>query len=144
MPRGRHPHGSVWSVGIVAYLRSLVLSEEDVAARLPVGDEGGFELAGLVVGVSIGGGEADGVAEHIELVAEFGVGLVGEVIEKAAADAGGRYTNVEAFGYISGGEPEGVHSALVTGQALDLGAPERAGFPFELVFEGEEVHLSEL
>ena len=26
-------------------------AEEDVAAGLPVGDEGGFELAGLVVGV---------------------------------------------------------------------------------------------
>ena len=34
-------------------------AEENVAARLAVGDEVGFELVGAVVGVGEGGGEAD-------------------------------------------------------------------------------------
>ncbi len=111
------------------------LTEEGVAAGLPVGDEAGFELACLAVVVGVDGGEAQGVSEHAQVSSEFGVGLAGEVLEESAADAGGGYSDVEAFGGVSGWEPEGIDSALVAGQFHDLVALEWSGVCFESVFE---------
>ena len=74
---------------------------KDIAPGLPVGDQVGFEMSGLVVGF----GECEDKLEHMNLAAEFRVGFVGFMIEQPAAYAGGGYAHVQTFWQPAGRQP---------------------------------------
>lgn len=89
-----------------------------------------FQGSGLGVAVGEDDGEGEVVAKVLEVVSEFGVGFLVDVVQESASDAGCGHADV-GTGVGCSVEfrrfPDGVDALAVTREFLDLGAGERSG-----------------
>lgn len=115
-----------------------------IALRLPILNQGGFQFTRLLVACGEGDGEPNRVGEQAIMAAQLEVRLTAQVVEQTAAGAGGGYAHIQAGVYLvrAGSEPQRINAAPVSRQRSDFAARERAQFPFEAVFQGEEVHCA--